>query len=430
MAYLSVPPPSGLRAIAALVATPAVLVFLSSNFVNVGNLAFNMIFSRLMGPEMFGVLALILTVKLALLGVLGAIQMSVSQLVASSSEDERPIVGLALSRINRILVLGALVLGAALTGCLLAGGAVDARLPSIEPHLIILLLAAVPFGASMSVLRGIAFGDMETGRIILSANVEMGVRLVGAVLAWQLGFGLDGVVMAISLSIVAGWAVLTGLLQPKTGGIDIAPVAKSVAVAAIPFAILQVTQVAALDGDIFLAKALLSDIEAGYIAALSLFQRIQFFACFALAGVLLPNVVRVARDGGDVVRCALPVYALFGAVSLSVVCAALVAPGTLVSLLAGAAYLPAASSLMLAVLSAALFTFSYLTSTLLIAVGDRSGLCLIAGGALLQVAVILWADPPTFADLVAIKAAMQAVIAALILVRAGHRLRAFLRHAN
>ncbi|MBT8475100.1 MAG: hypothetical protein KJO78_06460, partial [Alphaproteobacteria bacterium] len=136
-----------------------------------------------------------------------------------------------------------------------------------------------------------------------------------------------------------------------------------------------------------------------------------------------------ARDGGDVVRCALPVYALFGAVSLSVICAALVAPGTLVSLLAGAAYLPAASSLMLAVLAAAFFTFSYLTSTLLIAVGDRSGLCLIAGGALLQVAVMLWADPATFADLVAIKAAMQAVIATLILLRAALRLRALPRHA-
>ena len=428
MAYLSVPPTSGLRAVAAFVATPAVLVFLSSNFVNVGNLAFNMIFSRLMGPEMFSVLALILTIKLALLGVLGAIQMSVSQLVASSSKYERPVVGLALSRINRILVMGAMVLGAALTGCLLASEAVGARLLSVELHLFVLLLIAVPFGASMSVLRGIAFGDMETGRIVLSANVEMGVRLAGAFVAWELGFGLDGVVMAISLSIVAGWAVLTGLLQSKTDKVDVVQVAKSAAVAALPFAILQVTQVAALDGDIFLAKVFLSDIEAGYIAALSLFQRIQFFACFALAGVLLPSVIRVASDGGDVIRCALPIYGLFGAVSLSVFCAALVAPGTLVSLLAGAAYLPAANSLVLAVLAAGLFTFNYLTTTLLIAVGDRSGLCLIAAGSLFQVAVMLWVEPASFGDLVSIKAATQAIIAMLILFRAAHRLRAVPRN--
>lgn len=430
MAYLSVSSAPGFRAVAAFVATPAVLVFLSSNFVNVGNLAFNMIFSRLMGPEMFGVLAYILTIKLALLGVLGAVQMSVSQLVASSSEVERQSIGQALSRINRNLVLAALVLGTVLTGCLLAGEAVDARLLSVEPHLLVLLLAAVPFGASMSVLRGVAFGDMDTGRIVLSANVEMGVRLVGALIAWSLGFGLEGVVLAISLSIVAGWAVLAGLSQPKVRGIDVSPVAKTVAVAAIPFAILQVTQVVALDGDIFLAKALLSDIEAGYVAALSLFQRIQFFACFALASVLLPHVVRVLKEGGDVVRCALPVYALFGAVCLSVICAALVAPGALVSLLAGSAYLPAASSLLLAVLAAALFTFSYLTATLLIAVGDRSGLYLIASGALLQVAVMLWADPTSFGALVAIKALAQAFIATLILLRAVLLLHTSTQHAN
>ncbi|MDE9450238.1 hypothetical protein J3R80_07110 [Aliiroseovarius sp. Z3] len=430
MTYLSVPPAPGFRAVAAIVATPAVLVFLSSNFVNVGNLAFNMIFSRLMGPEMFGVLAFLLTITLALFGVLGTVQMSVSQLVASSSEDERPFVRLALSRINRILVMGALVIGAILTGCFLAGEAVDARLLSVEPHLLVLLLAAVPFGASMSVLRGIAFGDMDTGRIVLSANVEMGVRLAGALLAWSLGFGLEGVVVAISLSIVAGWAVLTGLMQPKVGGIDVSPVAMTVAVTAIPFAILQVTQVAALDGDIFLAKALLSDVEAGYVAALSLFQRIQFFACFALASVLVPQVVRVAKEDGRVVRCALPVYALFGAVSVIVICAALVAPGTLVTLLAGGAYGPAASSLLLAVLAAALFTFNYLTATLLIAVGDRSGLYLIAGGALLQVAVMFWADPTSFGALLAIKAAVQAVTATLILLRALFLLRTSTQHVN
>ena len=59
MAYLPATPTLGLRRTLALAATPAVVVFLSSNFVNVGNLVFNMIFSRLMGPELFGVLAML-----------------------------------------------------------------------------------------------------------------------------------------------------------------------------------------------------------------------------------------------------------------------------------------------------------------------------------------------------------------------------------
>jgi hypothetical protein len=82
----------------------------------------------------------------------------------------------------------------------------------MEPHLLAILFVSVPFGAALSVLRGVAFGDLRTGRIVLSANVEMGVRLVGALRAWGLGLGIEGVVFAVSLSIVAGWVVLADLL--------------------------------------------------------------------------------------------------------------------------------------------------------------------------------------------------------------------------
>ena len=423
MAYLSTSPAPAIRVAAAIFATPAVLVFLSSNVVNVGNLAFNMIFSRLLGPETFGVLAMLLTIKLALLGVMGAVQMAVSQMVASSQNGERPAIGQALSRINRILFLGVLFLGVSLTTGLALVGPVGARLLPTEPHLLALLLLALPFGAAASVLRGVAFGEMRTGRIILSANMEMGVRLAGALIAWGLGLGLEGVVLAISLSVFASWVVLSDVLPRADAKINFRPVAQTLAVASIPFAILQITQVIALDGDIFLANALLSEIDAGYTAALSLFQRIQFFACFALAGVLLPRVVQVAREGGDVLRCALPVYALFAVVGLTVTFAALIAPGILITLLAGEAYLPAAAALIPAVVSAAMFTFSYLTTTLLIAFKDRLGIVLIASGALLQCAIIVWAEPADFSDLVGVKAVLQGGIAILVALRAAHLMR-------
>ena len=130
-----------LRHLVSLAATPAFIVFLSSNFVNVGNLAFNMIFSRLMGPELFGVLALLLTIKLALLGVMGAAQMAVSQVVASASREEAPKVEQALSRINRFLFAGLFLLGIPLTASFLLVGTVDARLELPATHLIVLLLA-------------------------------------------------------------------------------------------------------------------------------------------------------------------------------------------------------------------------------------------------------------------------------------------------
>ena len=414
MSDLSTSPSFGFRSAFALAATPAVVIFLSSNFVNVGNLAFNMIFSRLLGPELFGTLALLLTIKLALLGIMGAVQMAVSQMVASCTGDERPGVEQALSRINRFLFLGLFILGITLTTGLALGEAVGARPLPVETVHLAMLLAAVPFGASLSVLRGIAFGDLRTGRIVLSANVEMGVRLVGALLAWFLGFGLEGIVLAIGLSIVAGWLVVADLLPgaPMTDRFE--RHVTRVALLSVPFALLQVTQVVALDGEVFLASALLSEADAGLTAALSLFQRIQFFACFALASVLLPRVISAAQAGEPVVSAATPAFVLFAAVSVLVVMSALIAPDMLVTLLVGQAYLPASGSVLSAVLASAAFTFNYLIATFLIALKDKLGIIVIVLGVAAQFGAMAQSDPTTFHELIAMKVLYQIAIAALL----------------
>ena len=400
----------------ALLATPAVAIFVSSNVVNVGNLAFNMLFSRWMGPEIFGDLALLLTIKLALLGVMGAVQLAVSQQVAARSGAERGRFLAALAVLDR---RGILALTAALP---IAAGVVLAleagpRLGLGGTHLLVLLLAALPVTLAFSILRGVAFAEMRMGRLVLSANVEMGVRLGGAVLAWFSGWGLEGVVAAIALSIVAGWAALSGVLpapRPTAAG----PIARVLALTALPLALLQVAQVLALDGDIFLAGAMLPDDQTGLLAALSLFQRIQFFGCFMLASVLLPSVVAAARDGRSILAAAAPVGLLYAAVAATVVTLSLIAPGTLVTLLVGPDFAAAAHGLPLAALSAAAFTLSYLLATLLAALGDRRGLFAAVGAAALQLGLMglaLRAPGTGWLDLLTIKATTQGGLALALL---------------
>jgi O-antigen/teichoic acid export membrane protein len=190
--------------------------------------------------------------------------------------------------------------------------------------------------------------------------------------------------------------------------------ARTLLAAALPFGLLQLAQVLALDGDIFLARAHLPAAEAGYIGALSLFQRIQFFAFVALASVLLPGVVRAVTAGDDVVRAAKPVALLFVGISAPLAVLALLAPEPLIDLLVGEAFLPAAPGLALAVLSAIAFTFSYLVATFLAALGDRTGIFLVFAVAAIQLAAMAQSDATQFIDLVRIKAECQ--IAAAILV--------------
>lgn len=408
--------------LAAMLSAPAMIIFISSNFVNVGNLAFNVIFSRLMGPELFGVLAYLLTVKLALLGMMGAVQMAVSQLVAYAPETERHRIERGLSRFNLMLPVGLVLLGLPLTACLALIHFEDARIGIPAPHLFLILVLSMPFAASLSVLRGVAFGRLQTARIVLSSSFEMLTRLILALLAWSVGLGIEGVVAAVGLSIIVGWTVLLDLLPwRKIRSGRTTSVTKKIAITATPFAVLQIAQVLALDGDIFLATALLPAGEAGLIAALSLFQRIQFFACFALAAVLLPSVVNAIRENTGLRPALLPITALF--ISVSTIFLGLVAaiPSHLVGALVGIEYLAAASGLWLAAISAVAFTLSFLIATFLIALNDRTGVVITIVAAVIQLVLFYGSAPEHFTDLLMIKAVTQLSAAVVLLLYAARK---------
>lgn len=73
---------------------PVGILFLSAHVVTLGNLAFNVVFSRWMGPAHYGELATLLTLFLAITGVLAALQLSVThesrgRMIAASNPDSR-----------------------------------------------------------------------------------------------------------------------------------------------------------------------------------------------------------------------------------------------------------------------------------------------------------------------------------------------------
>jgi O-antigen/teichoic acid export membrane protein len=388
--------------------------------VNAGNLAFNMLFSRWMGPALFGDLASLLTLKLAALGVLGALQMA-----ASRHSAAHPKVAPALATLNRI---GFIALWCALPLVLLLiwQGELGARLGLQQPVLLLILALSLPFTAPLSLLRGHVHARMDLGGILASANAEMATRLFGAIAAWQMGLGLPGVTAAIALSIVAGWAVIANRLPSAPHEIPLAPLAKALGMMALPFAVLQAAQVALLDGEVITAKLLLGTEEAGYIAALSLFQRIEFFACFGMIGILLPRVATAATQNRPVLRTALPVLGVFAAVSATALTAATLAPNALITAMTGTAYLPAAPLLPVAALSAACFTLSYLLATFLAALGVYSGVWVIALFVPVQLGAfaLLAAAPGSLAltTLLNVKLTCQISIATILLALSTHRL--------
>ena len=389
---------------------PAFIIFVVSNVVNLGNLAFNMVFSRWMGPELFGDLALILTIKLGILGFLGAVQMAVSQMTAGDVAGE---LDSALARLTSLALRGSFLIAPVL-GLLIFGLSIESKLDLGEPGILLVLLIAFPFALPMSILRGVAFGRILAGRVVASGMVEMLVRLIGAIIAWQSGWGIYGVVFAMALSIISAWVVLADLVKVRGDKPVMAPMAIGLAAAAFPFAVLQLAQTVLLDGDVFLAKSFLGNTEAGLIAALSLFQRIQFFGCFALATVLLPTVVRAAGQN-RAVQSAVPIVGLFAAVTVVVLGAILVAPDLLVSVMVGPDFVAAAPVLWIACLSAAAFTLSYLLATFLGALGDYRGIWFLAVMAPVQIVTMAFVANHGLQDMLFAKLSVQIVSVVLLM---------------
>lgn len=405
--------PRILLSASALCASPVVAIFLSANLANLGNLAFNILFSRWMGPVLFGQLATLLTLFLGVMAVLGALQLAVSQRIAAGRDDALLPAMAWLSKRGLTLAVAALPILAALCLVTNIGPALGLETAALLP----LLLLCLPFALPLALARGVATGKLHARAVILSAQIEMWVRLIGATIAWHAGLGLHGVTAVIALSVLAGWLPLRRTLGAPSA--DAPDLTRPLLIAALPFALLQAAQVILMDGDVILAQTLLRAEDAGHIAALGLFQRIQFFACFSLVAVLLPTVTAEVAAGRNPLRAARPVFGLYALVSVSLVSLAFAAPEDLVMALVGFDFLPAAQFLPLVSLSAAAFTLSYLLATYLAAIGDRWGIWALTLACPLQLLVLL-VRTDSLAALISAKLAFQIVLAGWLLARALH----------
>jgi hypothetical protein len=407
-------------AIGTLLASPALAIFLATNMANAGNLAFNMVFSRLLTPAEFHDLAVLLTLMLGAMSVLGAAQMAVSQLAARGIALELSLAALpGLSLLS--LVVAVLLLPLALAGALYSPLA--STLGLAEPGQLAILLLALPITAPLCLARGAALGRMSVRGIVLSLNLEMGVRLGGAILAYAMDLGLSGIVAALALSLVAGWwpvrAETAGAARLRQVRAAVMPLLGRIARLAWPFALLQLAQVIHLDGDLLISARVLDGPETGLLAGLSLVQRIQVYACLGLAGVLLPAVTASAASGQAILRTALPVVALVLGTGAALAGVATAAPALVLDAVAGPAYAAAVPNLLPAVLAAFAFTVSYLAATFLVALGDRSGIALIALAAPVSIAVLAVAAGAGGLDaMISAKAALQGTLclASLMLV--------------
>ena len=205
------PPRLGWRdAVATLRSEPAhtrilggsIIMLLGSGLVSVVNFGYNVAVARMLGPTAFGHAAAAVTLLMLVSAITLSFQLVCAKLVAKTDvKSERAAVYSSL--LKQSWGVG-LVLGSAL---LLASGPVARYLNLPSPLIVILLALGITFYIPLGTKRGGMQGVCAFTKLSWNYILEASVKFCGALCLIGLGYGVNGAVAAISISVVLAYFI-------------------------------------------------------------------------------------------------------------------------------------------------------------------------------------------------------------------------------
>ncbi len=337
------------------------IMLVSSVFVGVMNLIYNFAVAHKLGAGQFGHASAIYTVLMLLSSVTLSFQLLCSKFVArSDSESERIAIYNLLHRRSWLAGLG---VGLALLG---GSSAISHYLNLPSPLLVRVLAIGTVFYVPLGTRRGFMQGTYDFIPLALNFSLEAVVKLVGAVVLMSAGYSVEGVVGAISASLIVAYFVAIprkhhlGKVQQTTlrAGME----------EGVQAVIFFIGQVIINNLDIVLVKHFFDATQAGVYAAVALIGRVVYMLSWSVVSSMFPFSAGARsneKDGRAVLTTAL---LLASAISGLFIFAAWLMPAGLWHILLGAGF-PAeshnfySSLLVLYALTTAIYALSVVLMT-------------------------------------------------------------------
>jgi O-antigen/teichoic acid export membrane protein len=255
--------------------------------VSVINLIYNIILARALGATGFGHAVSVYTILMLLSAVTLSFQFVCSKFVAKNNLLAAK--AAVYSVLHRRSWQAGAVIGSALA---VASPAISRYLNLPDASLIILLAVGTAFYIPLGVRRGLLQGMYDFRRLCLNFVLEVVVKLGATVALLALGFGVKGVIAAVSASVVAAyfWGGPSPALKvaPQPG----LPASFLEGVQAIVFF---VGQVIINNVDILLVKHFYPPAEAGLYAAVAVVGRVVYMASWSVVSSMFPLSAGVER---------------------------------------------------------------------------------------------------------------------------------------
>ena len=260
------------RLFSVLVGGGGLAFFVASSFANASNFLFHVVMSRILGPSTYGALGSLLGLITVVTFAVSALQAAVTQTVAERSHEKT---GRPLALRPHVIRAGFVAIASL---CV-----VTALAPAFEHYLhlgspvpVVLLGVFAALSLLTLVPQGVLLGRLSFGVVALSLIAAAIIRLTMGIVLADLGFGLDGALVA---SVVSAGSMLIILVWPLRS--EMWNSTGDAVVIRFTSAVLAVTALggfSALVGvDSFLARHYLSGVESGYYVAAATAARIALF---------------------------------------------------------------------------------------------------------------------------------------------------------
>lgn len=268
------------RSLRDAILTGSMTLLVGSGLVSGINLIYNILIARSLGAAGFGHAVSIYTLLMLLSAVTLSFQFVCSKFIAKNAA--LPAKAAVYQALHRGSWFAGALIGVSLT---LGSHAIATYLNLPDPLLITLLGVGTAFYIPLGVRRGLLQGMYEFRRLSVNFILEVLVKLGATLALLSFGLGVQGVIAAVSLSVIVAYfsaapgaefkiAPAAGLLASSLEGIQ-----------AIVFFI---GQVVINNIDIVLVKHFFPSDEAGLYAAVAVVGRVVYMASWAVVSSMFP----------------------------------------------------------------------------------------------------------------------------------------------
>ena len=332
----------------------SIIMLFGMAIVSASNFGYNVAMARMLGPANFGDVSAIATLLMLFSALTLSFQLVCTKFVA---QNPSPTVRTKAFQgfMQRAWLVGIIV------GALLAVTSFPLahllKLPT--PALVVILSVGICFSIPMGVKRGGLQGLTQFGKLSRNFITESLTKLTLALVLVSLGYGVYGAVGAISASVIA--AFLAARVHFGESSAD------DTAFCAVRFRsslaegrqaiVFFIGQVVINNIDILLVKCFFSAEDAGLYAAVALFGRLLYFACWSIISAMFPVSAAAPQDQHPLKVLKTPMLLVLG-LSTSFIIAVKFLPQFVITLILGSRFANASSLLPLYALATAIYAVS------------------------------------------------------------------------